>query len=403
LKTFVTRSRIAAAVIACSGAVAIAACGSSSTKPASSSASSGGSTTASTSGSGTASTSGSSGATKAPFAAAVAANAKFSRRPTSVGISTPVGKPIPKGKTIDYVQCGVPACATEGDILQSAAQVLGWKLVRINAGTTPQTITAAYQQAITNKPDAVLGGGYPRTLFNPELKTLGSMHTPVIEAFIGGSAGNGLTGIIAGSKNSTIQGQEVADYILANSTDTSMTVGAVVSSGFPTVVLEGQALTATFKQDCPKCTVKTLNVPVTSIGSDLPTRVASFLTANPSITTSWIGYDDMITGVPIALKGAGVTSQKIATINANSTVATAIQQGDYVVAAVGTSYPEVYWREIDLLARLFTHQSYSADLNDATLPYWTLDKANIPAGAGSTTFANVSDYQQQFKKLWGIN
>jgi ABC-type sugar transport system substrate-binding protein len=344
--------------------------------------------------------SGSSG--RSAFPAAAAANAKFEQRPVSIGITQPVGKPIPKGKVIDFIQCGVPACAVEGDILESAARLLGWKLARINAGTSPEQIANAYQQAASSKPDAVIGSGYPRVLFNSELQKLASMHIPVLEAFVADSPGNGLTAVVAGHQLNLIQGREVADYILANSTAKAMTIGAVVPPEFPNIVVEKQSMTATVRQQCPSCTVKVLSVPVTSIGSDLPSRVTSFLTANPGIHWLWDGYDDMVTGMPTALKGAGLSAIRIVTISMNGTVASYISQGDFVRTGIGTSFPEVYWREIDLLARYFTGQPYGVDLNDATLPYWTITKSSLPPNAGSPDFANVVNYREQFMKLWGL-
>jgi ABC-type sugar transport system substrate-binding protein len=377
------RGRLLGTALICAAALALAACGSSASSSTPKASSSG-------------------GTSKTTFSAAAAANAKFEQRPTSIGITTPVGKTIPKGKTIDFIQCGVPACVVEGDILESATNLLSWKLVRINAGTSPQQIADAYQQAITNKPDAVIGSGYARALFNPELTTLASMHIPVLEAFVGDSTGDGLTGVVGGPVNNSIQGKEVADYVLSNTTSKSATIGAVVPSGFPNMVQENQSFAATIQQQCPSCAVKLLTVPVTSIGTDLTTRISSFLTANPSIGWLWDGYDDMVTGLPTALKGASISNVKVATISMNGTVSADIAQNNYVMTAIGTSFPEVYWREIDLLTRYFTGQPYSVDLNDATLPFWTITSSDLPTDASSVTFANVVNYKQQFQKLWGL-
>jgi ribose transport system substrate-binding protein len=377
------------------GSLAVAACGSSSSG---SSASGNPASAIPASGSASSSSTG----TGSSFAAAVAANTKLEQRPTSIGITAAVGKTIPKGKVIDFIECGVPACVVEGNILQSATNLLGWKLARINAGMTPQSIADAYQQAVTNKPDAVIGSGFGRALFEPELKTLASMNIPVLEAFVGDSTGNGLTGVVGGPVNNSTQGKEVADYILASSTGNSETIGAVVPSGFPNMIQENSAFGAEIQQQCPSCKVKLLTVPVTSIGTDLTTRISTFLTANPSIQWLWDGYDDMVTGLPTALRGAGISSVKVATISMNGTVAADIGQNNYVTSAIGTSFPEVYWREIDLLARHFTGQPYTVDLNDATLPFWTITSSDLPSDASSETFANVVNYKQQFEQLWGL-
>lgn len=347
-----------------------------------------------------ASSSGKKASAASAFRTAVVANRKYERRPTSIGITTPVGAKIPKGKTIDFIQCGVPACAVEGNILKSATSLLHWKLVRINAGMSAQTIADAYTQAVNNKPSAVIGSGFPRALFASEVTKLAKMHIPVLEAFVGNSTGKGMY-VVGGPTLNHIQGKEVADFILSNIKNKKATIGSVVPSGFPNMVQENATFGREIKAQCPGCKVKSLIVPVTSIGTDLPTRVSTFLTANPSIQWTWLGYDDMITGIPVALKGAGVSNAKLATISMNGTVANAIKAGQ-VSAGIGVSFPEVYWREIDLLARMFAHKSFKVDLNDSTLPFWTIVKSNLPSNAGATLFANVVDYKQQFKTLWGL-
>src|SRR5689334_11508018 len=54
--------------------------------------------------------------------AAKATVAKAAVRPTTITVSTPIGKPIPTGKKITFVSCGVEACAVQGPILAQAAQ-----------------------------------------------------------------------------------------------------------------------------------------------------------------------------------------------------------------------------------------------------------------------------------------
>ena len=153
------------------------------------------------------STSSASAHSSAGFSAAIAANKGYETRPTSIGITTPVGAKIPKGKTIDFIQCGVPACVVEGNILAAATKLLDWKLVRINAGTSAQQIADAYQTAVTNKPNAVIGSGFDRSLFAPEIVKLKAMKIPVLEAFVADSTGNGID-VVGGPKLNAIQGKE---------------------------------------------------------------------------------------------------------------------------------------------------------------------------------------------------
>jgi ribose transport system substrate-binding protein len=401
----IASARVIAAAVLCLVALAlvIAGCGGGS-----SSTSSSGGSTESSEGSGGASegTGGEteegeeSSSSETAFPAAAKANEEFEERPTTVGIEKPVGKPIPKGKTIDFIQCGVPACKTEGEIFESAAGALGWTIKSINAGTTPEEIKAAYDQAIKDEPDAVLGSGYPRALFEPELAQLKAKNIPVVEFFVEEKPGNGITAVIGGIGTTEIQGKMMADFILSQSTDESMEIGSVNAKGFETVTATIESVKKTFEEECSGCSVKTLEAPLTSIGKDLPQRIASFLTANPGIEWTTVGYNDMVTGLPTALKGAGVENAKLTTVNINKSIAPYMENGEYLEATMGTSFYEVYWRGIDLLARLFAGVEYAEDEDDSTLPYWTITQESLPNS--EEEFPVVEDYEAQFEKLWGI-
>ncbi len=344
--------------------------------------------------------SGGSSDTETAFPKAAKENEEFEERPTTVGIETPVGKPIPKGKTIDFIQCGVPACKTEGELFEAAAGELGWTIKSINAGTTPEEIKAAYDQAIKDEPDAVLGSGYPRSLFNPEIEQLKAKNIPVVEFFVEEEPGNGISAVIGGIPTTEIQGQMMASYILAHSTDEEMEIGAVNAQGFETVTGTIESVEKVIGEECPGCQIKKLEAPLTAIGKDLPQRIASFLTANPEIEWTTVGYNDMMTGLPTALKGAGVEDAKMTTVNINTAIAPYLANGEYLQATMGTSFPEVYWRGIDLLARMFAGVDYKEDLDDSTLPYWTITEESLPTT--EEEFAVVEDYEEQFRKLWGV-
>jgi ribose transport system substrate-binding protein len=401
MKMHIASARVlaAAGILLVGLALVIAGCGGGS-----SSTSSSGSTEASeSSGGGSTESSGGSeesSSSETAFPAAAKANEEFEERPTTVGIEAPVGKPIPEGKTIDFIQCGVPACKTEGELFEEAAEPLGWTIKSINAGTTPEEIKAAYDQAIKDEPDAVLGSGYPRSLFEPEIASLKAKNIPVIEFFVEEEAGNGITAVIGGIPTTKVQGEMMADYILAQSTDEEMEIGAVNAQGFETVTATIESLEETVGKECPGCQVKKLEAPLTAIGKDLPQRISSFLTSNPGIEWTTVGYNDMVTGLPTALKGAGVEDAKLTTININTSIAPYLANGEYLQATMGSSFPEVYWRGIDLLARMFAGVSYKEDLDDTTLPYWTITKETLPTS--EKEFAVVEDYAEQFEKLWGV-
>jgi ribose transport system substrate-binding protein len=226
------------------------------------------------------------------------------------------------------------------------------------------------------------------------------MNIPVVQAFVGDQPGDGITGVVGGPEASEIEGAAEADYILSHSDSEDIKVGLVYVNGFETTVVVANSLKKELEAQCKGCSTAQVVVPVSSIGADLPQRVSSFLTSNPDIEWSSIAYSDLVVGLPTALKGAGVEDAKLVTLNLSPAIAPYMAKGEYLQMGFDVSFPEAYWREIDLLARYFTGQPYDEDLDDSTLPYWAVTADSLPSS--TEEFPAVVDYEAQFKKLWGL-
>src|SRR5690242_7543637 len=61
----------------------------------------------------------------AGVAQALALAQKSTTRPTNIGLTTPIGKPVPTGKKVVFISCGVAACEAQGDIIKQGAADLG--------------------------------------------------------------------------------------------------------------------------------------------------------------------------------------------------------------------------------------------------------------------------------------
>ncbi len=326
--------------------------------------------------------------------------AKFTTRPTSVGISAPITGTVPAGKTIDLVQCGVPACQEAGDYLQSAVQAVGWKLVRVNAGLTAETIQAAWNQVVTNKPDGVVTSGSQDVLFKPQLAKLAAMNIPVVDQAAPDPQGNGLSLVMLGKEGYEAVGARIADYILAQNNGKAFQTATFYSSGYAGEQDGANSFKSTIMTACPKCTVDAENVPLSSIGSDFPQRVTAFLSSHPSVKWVWPNYSDFVTGLPQALTAAGLSSIKLVTWDSNSTSVSYMKNGKGLVAFDAYPAAEMMWRSVDFFIRTFNHESTSVD--NAPLPVWFLDDpAQIPSSA-TGLFPLVADYQAQFEKLWKL-
>src|SRR5579859_6512229 len=134
-----SRMRRTAVVLAASAllAVLISACGSSSSS-------------STTSGSAAAVTASNAANTSAPSSGVAAAQqvvAQAMQRPTTVSVTTPVGKPVPSGKKIVFISCGIAVCDLQGKIVTKATSLLGWSTSTISTTGTPTSVLAAYQTA----------------------------------------------------------------------------------------------------------------------------------------------------------------------------------------------------------------------------------------------------------------
>jgi ABC-type sugar transport system substrate-binding protein len=369
--------------------------------------SSAGSTSASSTGGSSASaTSTSASGTAYNLAAAQQTVSAFTTRPTSVGVTTPIKGTVPKGKVIDLIQCGVPACQAAGNYLVSAADAVGWKVDRINAGLTAESTAAAWAQAVANKPNGVVTSGSPRALFNPELAQLKAMNIPVVDQSVGDAPGNGLSLVmlgppaLAGTSAAPGVGTRIADYMLSQNGGKAFDSLAVYTSEYTSEIAALSGFTTAMNAACPSCKVYTLNVPLSSIGSDLPSRITTFLSSHPEIKWVWPNYDDFIEGLPQAMKAAGQGSDHLVTWDSSTASISYMQNGELTAF---DAYPaaEMMWRSIDFFIRSFTNQSTTVDT--APLPAWMITNASEIPPQTDGLFPLVADYQAQFEKLWHIS
>lgn len=325
---------------------------------------------------------------------------RFTTRPTSIGIDAPIEREIPAGKEIYYIQCGSPVCATNGEYLKQAAETVGWRIRPVNAGLTPETIKAAWAQAVRDKPDGVVASGFPRSLFNPELAQLEAARVPVVDISVTDPPGRGISAVFAGTPDYVAAGERLAKYALVEEGGEDIHAMIVGVSAYPTVELIGTSFGETIKRYCDDCTTDKLDVPATSIGNDLPTRISTYLQSHPDVNWVVNGFADMSVGVPAALKSAGVGDDvKFIGINNNPTTAGYLKSGQSIVAEHIYGYPELMWRSIDFLIR--TVNGESTDPSTAqTYPHWVVTKDTIP----STTdeFPTVEDYRAQYERIWGV-
>ena len=326
--------------------------------------------------------------------------------PTSIGITQPVGKPIPTGKHIVLVYSGQGAVGTElvYTPFKAAAKVLGWNVTSLYpALPTPQDLQQALNQAIQLKPDAVVIAAVDDADFQTQINTLHSMHIPVISDFSPDPTGGPITLSLMGAAGqaaltSVAGAKAVAD--LGGKGE----LGVIGLQGYKIVQEYDTGFYDEVHQTCPACTIKETDLPLTSLGTSDGTDIVNFLRANPGITGVLIGYDGLGSDLFTAAKSAGITLPKVYSIATLPTGVQAAEEGE-LTATVPVDYTDLGWRDADALARIFTGQTASALAQDVLYErpvIWSTQYHNVPSLPSDNSFPGVvATDQAQYEKLWG--
>jgi ribose transport system substrate-binding protein len=320
--------------------------------------------------------------------------AKFEKPPTDIGISEPLQKK-PTGKVIDYVACAAPLCVQLGKDVTEAAAKLGMKTNVVNGGTTPESVTAAFNKVVQDKPDGIVDMNYPLEQWNQQLEQLGKAGTKIITNNVPQDH-KYVTAKGFNDNDSTLTAKQAAFKVIADSNggkDGEILYINAPDLG-PGAKFAYDAWVKALTDNCPDCKSETLDVKVGDVGKTVPSKLASYLQAHPKIKFVRAYYGDMLAGVPASLKGAGIEGVKLYSGGGSKVnwqyIKNGQQEADWYL------FLNVYGYQLaDILARAITGQEFKVPL----LPTQWLDKSDLTFDLnGTPPFGN--DYKAEFEKLW---
>ena len=328
--------------------------------------------------------------------AAQATVAKAAVRPTNISVTKPVGKPIPSGKKITFVSCGVEACAVQGPILAEGAKILGWTVDQASTDGSPEQVQGAIESAIRNGSDAVILNAADETAYSKQIADAKAAGVQFVTCCSLATAGNGILYNTATDKQNGPIGDDLAAEVVSDSGGKANALYVNISA-FQILAQVGTTFEAGMKKYCPSCTVDSLDIPLTSLGKDAPDRIISYLRSHPSINYIALSVSDALgAGLPAALKAAGLADK-----------VTIVGQGggpqnfaDLKTGAVDALVPADLYSYDYLMLDALARQWAGVPLVQAGPPYWLVKKDSVPADT-SAAFPVVADYQAQFKQLWG--
>jgi ribose transport system substrate-binding protein len=377
------------AVVAASSALLLAACSSSGSTNSGSTSTTGG-TTASQS----------SGAASDGVAQAKAYVQKFLKAPTAINVTAALSKKPDAGKTVIGLDSGTGSAKVLAQYWKQAAEDLGWTYKDVIMSATPEDQQKAFESALQQNPDGILTSGIPISTLKSQLAEAAAKHVWVnTSASTDQPSGAMFDTSIANPAQLTEWGKMVAAYVVSESNGNAQILDFSLPV-YPTLETFDKGFQAAIKQWCPSsCKVTEIPQQGTDIGTKTPQAVVSAAQGNPN--AKWLIFDlgDLATGVDAAIQAAGLTGLHIGGLTADAPNFTALKTKK---EDVWTAYPlaVVGYRQIDSLARKFNGDP----IVEATLPTELATQDNIADLTMDTTgnFVGVSDYREQFKKLWQV-
>ena len=320
----------------------------------------------------------------------------YLKRPTQIPNSTPIDKPIPKGKKITFIACGTPSCNLEAAIIKKAADKLGWTFSQIATDGTPEKTKAAWDQIVREKPDGVIYSATPRAGFEAELQQAKKLGIHVTACCTTDPPGNGLDFVIGQPTQSTGVGEAMASWVITTSKGKANSV-YVDLSAFPILAELFKGYSQGMDTLCAACKYDRLDIPITALGKDVTERIVGYLRSHPDTKYVALSVDGALgIGLPAALKAAGLNDIKVVGEGPDTTTLQYISSGQQQ-ASVAFPYWEEMYAQVDALARIFAGVPPEAK---TTVPTWVLTKDNLPTD--KEIFPVVADMEEQYYKLWGV-
>ncbi len=333
-------------------------------------------------------------AARTDVAAAQAAVADYTGKPTAFPVDEPLERK-PVGKTFAYFQCSTPACALFAQIAAPTQKLLGYRLNVVKAGPSANEAQSAMDSILSLKPAGVVLPGADPHQFLHQMQQLQQSNTPVSANGVVEPGKYGIQSDFINDRTDTLAGKLMADWAVAHGGGEVAFYG-VPELSFTPVIQTG--FDHEMAKVCPACKVRHVEIPVGAIGKNAPSLVVSDLQSHPSTKTAVFGTAEAGTGLPAALQAAQRNVQLIGW-GPPPAILGYIKQGQWD-AGVGVDAFTMLWAQIDALARMASGQPVTAGEKEGLPPIQILSKADIDFDP-TQGWKAYPDFAQRFAKLWG--
>ncbi len=319
--------------------------------------------------------------------------------PTTLGAAyTPLPtKPTPGGTIIDIINGEIPTNNISGLAVEAAAKSAGWTGKILDFNGSVQDLNAKWEEAIAERPTAVISDGYPAAALATPLADARKAGVIAVLGSVADSPTSypGFAGVSNGAAIYKALG-ELQAYLFMKASNCDGHVAVFNLAGFPVLEVDTDEFRQVVAQKCPLCKVTYGAIQPSDIGTPADTnQVVSALQADSSIKYVYTTVADTVDGVLPALSAAGITGIHIFGNTPNSTAIGALQKGTNSWWL--SQSPQINgWGEAYLAMRINeTHTPYElptapiAVITPQTVSHTSTDVPTYP-----------TNYEQLFVQLW---
>jgi ABC-type sugar transport system substrate-binding protein len=320
--------------------------------------------------------------------------AEATKRPDKITVTTPIGKNIPPGKKLVFISCGAAACQTQGKIVAEAAAKLGWASKTIATDGSPQQIQNGFNTALRDGANGIILNASTRDAIARQLKAAQAKKVAFVGCCSTEKVGPDYLYNTGTPQQNTRIGNYLAALIASDSQGKANTLYVDIPA-FTILASLGTSLQEQYAKYCPGCGFSKIDVPLPRL-ADATNIIVSYLRSHPKVDYVALSVTDALgTGLPAALKAAGLTKVKIVGQGGDPTAYQAVAQGQ-ILGLVPFDYYNVDYQMVDALARHFA----GAKVEQTPPPVWLVTKDNLPSDY-TKIFPDVENFESQFMSVWG--
>ncbi|MDV6271136.1 sugar ABC transporter substrate-binding protein [Rhodococcus globerulus] len=288
-------------------------------------------------------------------------------------------------------------------LFQQTAGILGINLTIKQVGTSAEEITNTFDEIANDKDlDGLYVNSRDPSLWQPQFDRIAARNIPIVLGSVTDDpAWTARSVNVLSADRAVINStNNAADWMVADSNGTASSVVFTIPVQL-TLTKIADAFKDRVASTCSGCSTERVDVKgFAAIGKDLPGTVVSYLQSHPDTKYVFMAFADMVTGVPDALRAAGIRDVKVFSQAAGSSNIQYLRDGGQA-ADVAYTHPFAAYVIMDALSRGMLGASMQA-ANEWMMPFQLLTGNNINTAAtnddGSVQVAGLNEH---FLKLWG--